>query len=186
MQRLLIGLLIIVALVGGTLLLRSLRGGSGEPAPEASYTNASPDVIVVTTPASGEEIASPLTVSGEARGTWYFEATFPIVVVDWDGRIIGQGYAEAQGNWMTEDFVPFLGAVAFSADTSVSDRGVGILQRSNASGLPEHDAAVEVPIVFSKVAPGTRYVNETFGFSLEQPAGYVFVEPEEGSGSKVA
>ena len=44
MQRLLIGLLIIVALVGGTLLLRSLRGGSGEPAPEASYTNASADV----------------------------------------------------------------------------------------------------------------------------------------------
>lgn len=122
-----------------------------------SYVNASDDIIVVDTPRPGDEISSPLVVRGKARGTWYFEATFPIVVVNWDGLIIGEWYAEAQNDpaddgasWMTEEFVPFEGTVEFTADTSVSNRGAVILQKSNPSGLPEHDAAVEIPIRFQK------------------------------------
>ena len=106
------------------------------------------DLVRVTYPLENELVTSPLRITGEARGPWYFEATFPLVVVDWDGRIIGQHYAEAQGEWMTEDFVPFVGTVTFDADTSVSNRGAVILQKSNASGLPEHDDAVEIPVRF--------------------------------------
>lgn len=111
------------------------------------------DYVKVYSPQSGQKISSPLTVSGEARGTWYFEADFPIVVVDWDGRIIGQKYATAKGDWMTGDFVPFEGSVEFKkpecADgADYCKRGAVIFQKDNPSGLPENDAAVEIPVVF--------------------------------------
>jgi len=104
--------------------------------------------IFVSSPEVNEEVSSPLVVEGKARGGWFFEATFPIVVVDWDGRIIGEGYAEAQGEWMTEELVPFVGEVQFQAPPSGNDRGALILKKSNASGLPEHDDAIEIPVRF--------------------------------------
>jgi len=112
-------------------------------------------LIRVEYPEPGEEITSPLTVRGEARGTWYFEASFPITVVDWDGRVIGQGYAQAEGEWMTEEFVPFEGAVEFTHPFTKDAqdfmrRGTVIFQKDNPSGLPEHDDAFEVPVRFKR------------------------------------
>lgn len=117
---------------------------TGEP----SYTNTSEDEIRVSSPVVGQVITSPFTVTGEARGSWFFEATAPMVVVDWDGRIIGEGYVTAVGDWMTDEFVPFEGEVTFTPDISVSSAGALILQKSNASDLPENDAAVEIAISF--------------------------------------
>ena len=128
---------------------------------EISITNGEDksNLIRITDPRPNQEITSPLIVTGEARGTWYFEATFPIVVVDWDGLIIGEGYAEAQSNWMTEDFVPFRGTVTFKTP-SYKNYGTLILQKSNPSGLPEHDDALEIPILF-RDAPKNEDVPET-------------------------
>ena len=107
------------------------------------------DLIRLENPRPNQTISSPTVVTGEARGYWYFEATFPIVVVDWDGRIVGEGYAEAQSEWMTEDFVPFTAEITWTLPEEIySKRGSLILQKSNASGLPEHDDALEIPIVF--------------------------------------
>jgi hypothetical protein len=107
------------------------------------------DLIKVTSPTENETVTSPLTVTGEARGYWYFEASFPLVVTDWDGRIIGEGFAEAQSSWMTEDFVPFIGEVEFTVPPDTAyQRGTLILQKANASGLPENDDAVEISIRF--------------------------------------
>lgn len=117
-------------------------------APEISYTNADPSIIVVNEPQPGDRITSPLVVTGAARGMWYFEATFPLTLTNWDGLIIAEGYATAQDEWMTEELVPFEGTLTFTPDTTVSDRGTLILHRSNASGLPEHDAAVEMTVRF--------------------------------------
>lgn len=97
----------------------------------------------------GDTVESPLTVTGEARGTWYFEASFPITVVDWDGRIIGEGFATAQDEWMTENFVPFEGTIEFTVppDTAYR-RGAIIFRKDNPSGLPENDDALEIPVNF--------------------------------------
>lgn len=108
------------------------------------------DRIRVSSPLPEERISTPLTIEGEARGQWYFEATFPVVLTDWDGRIIAEGYAEAQDEWMTEEFVPFEATLEFEADTSVSDRGSLILQKANPSGLPENDDAFEYTIFFAE------------------------------------
>jgi len=110
------------------------------------------DLIKVQNPKPHDVITSPITVLGEARGTWYFEATFPIVLVDWDGRIIAEGYAEAEDEWMTEEFVPFKAELTFTKPpyegTDYGERGALILKKDNPSGLPEHDRAIEIPIRF--------------------------------------
>jgi hypothetical protein len=98
------------------------------------------------TPKANEKISSPLTVTGEARGTWYFEASFPIILEDDTGAVIGQGIAQAQEDWMTESFVPYEGTITFDRGTATS--GVLILKRDNPSGLPEQDAEVRIPVRF--------------------------------------
>lgn len=112
--------------------------------------------IILDSPQSDQAISSPLTITGRARGTWYFEATFPVVLTDWDGRIIAEHYATAQGDWMTEDFVPFGATLVF--DTPVYNdspdfmrNGFLILKKDNPSGLPEYDDALEVRVRFADV-----------------------------------
>ena len=106
------------------------------------------DLIVLETPMPNQAVRSPLLVKGRARGNWFFEASFPVTIVDWDGRIIGEGIAQAQGEWMTTDFVPFEATLTFTADPQAySDRGSLILQKDNPSGLPERDDALEIPVV---------------------------------------
>lgn len=113
----------------------------------AEHIASKADLIQVTQPQVNETITSPVTVTGQARGYWFFEASFPIVVVDWDGKIIGEGYATADGEWMTEDFVPFTGTITFTVEPDVAySRGTLIFKRDNPSGLPEHDDALEIPI----------------------------------------
>ena len=48
------------------------------------------DLIRLDNPRPNQVLKSPLVIRGEARGTWFFEAVFPIVLTDWDGRIIAQ------------------------------------------------------------------------------------------------
>lgn len=102
--------------------------------------------IAVNVPAVGEVISSPLSFSGTARGFWYFEASFPVRIYDANGKELGVGIAQAQDEWMTEDFVPFAGTVEFR--TPETPTGTVVFQKDNPSGLPEHDASVEVPVRF--------------------------------------
>src|SRR3989344_3999457 len=71
------------------------------------------NLVVIDSPEPLERISSPLTISGKARGTWFFEAPFTEVLTDWDGRIIAEGPAQALGEWMTRDFVPFTVTLSF-------------------------------------------------------------------------
>jgi hypothetical protein len=106
--------------------------------------------IIVNTPKLDAVIASPLRVEGVARGTWYFEASFPILLTDWDGRIIAEGFAQAEGEWMTEQLVPFKAELTFKAPVDENRRGSLILKKDNPSGLPENDDAIEIPVTFKE------------------------------------
>jgi hypothetical protein len=116
--------------------------------PEPQTQNPSHPLIVLDQPLDGQKVSTPLRISGKARGNWFFEASFPVVLTNWDGLIIAEGFATAQGDWMTEEFVPFSAEITFTPDTTVSDRGTLILQKANASGLPENDDAYEVTVFF--------------------------------------
>lgn len=110
------------------------------------------DLIRLDSPRPNQVIKSPLTIEGEARGNWFFEASFPVVLTDWDGRIIAEGIATAKSEWMTTEFVPFDAKLTFSVDKNAySNRGSLILRKDNPSGLPEHDDALEIPVLFAEV-----------------------------------
>ena len=113
---------------------------------ELDETNALDDLIVLNEPLEGDDASCPLRVSGEARGYWYFEATFPYDLLDESGDLIASGSTSAIGDWMTEDFVPFEFDIFYITD---QENGTLILKRSNASGLPENDMQLEIDVLLT-------------------------------------
>ncbi len=94
-----------------------------------------------------DAIHSPLLVEGAARGNWFFEASFPIVLLDGNGREISQAPAQAQGDWMTTNFVSFEAELLF--DYPGTPTGTLILKTDDPSGLPRSaDDELRIPIRF--------------------------------------
>jgi len=142
--------IIIVLITAAVLLVSDLKLPSLEPAPTTSPSTG-PDsevsgLIKVVQPVKNERVVSPLIVTGEARGYWYFEASFPVKIYDDNGTELGVIPAQAQSEWMTEDFVPFRAILKFAKPTT--DTGILVLEKDNPSGLPEHDAQLRIPVRF--------------------------------------
>jgi len=108
------------------------------------------NLIVVDTPRPNQTISSPLVIKGKARGSWFFEASFPVILTNWDGLIIASGVANAGEGWMTAEFVPFTAELQFK-NPDYKNNGTLILKKDNPSGLPENDDALEIPILFEKI-----------------------------------
>ena len=116
------------------------------------------DLVTLASPLPEQKIDNPLIVTGWARGTWFFEGSFPVTLTNWDGLIIAEGAAQAQidpsdehgAGWMTEDFVPFRVELKYETP-SLYDRGSLILKKDNPSGLPEHDDAYEITVFFKEI-----------------------------------
>jgi hypothetical protein len=106
------------------------------------------NLVRIDSPRPNATVSSPLTVTGEARGIWFFEASFPIKIYDDSGKELGVAIAQAQSDWMTEDFVRFEAVLNFEDPTT--EKGLLVLQKDNPSGLPEKDDRLEVPIVFGE------------------------------------
>ncbi len=104
------------------------------------------DMIKVTSPLPKAKISSPLSIEGVARGNWYFEASFPISLVDASGTVVASGVGKAEGDWMTTEYVPFTSTLSWTAVKAGS--GILILKRDNPSGLKENDASVSIPVRF--------------------------------------
>ena len=107
------------------------------------------DKIKVSKPGLNDSISTPLEIEGEARGSWFFEASFPVELLNEKGEVIASGIAQAQSDWMTENFVPFKAKIDFLP--SLSGKGTLVLKKDNPSGLPEYDEQAEIPIVFQPV-----------------------------------
>jgi hypothetical protein len=105
--------------------------------------NTKIDTVSVSAPLPEATVGKKFTVTGQARGTWYFEASFPVKVTDGIGNVVGQGIAQAQGDWMTENHVPFTASVTV---TSYTGPAYLILQKDNPSGEVVNDAFISVPI----------------------------------------
>lgn len=112
--------------------------------PQATYINASADKIVVTAPLPGTKVGNTFAVTGKARGGWYFEASFPLNVLSATNTLLKEMPVQAQGDWMTVEFVPF------STDVTIPAHYKGaatlVLKNDNPSGLPENEASISIPI----------------------------------------
>ena len=104
------------------------------------------DMLTLDTPLPNTSITSPLTISGQARGTWFFEASAPYELRDASGKVIAQGTLRAD-NWMTEDFTPFTATATFPTQPAGS-KGTLVLKNDNPSGDPSRDKSLQIPVVF--------------------------------------
>lgn len=104
------------------------------------------NLIKVSAPLPDEIIKSPLMISGSARGYWFFEASFPIKLVDETGIEIASGIAKAEGDWMTAEFVPFKAELIFKNPSAKT--GKLIFKKDNPSSLSQNDDELVVPVNF--------------------------------------
>lgn len=111
------------------------------PTKKAEITN----LIRVDEPLYGAVIQSPLKIKGEARGFWFFEGSFPIRLLDGNGKEIARTIAQT-ADWMTENFVPFEANLTFTRPAM--PMGILVLEKDNPSGLPEHAQELRVPVLF--------------------------------------
>ena len=105
-----------------------------------------PDLIRIASIHKGQIVHSPLVIKGEARGYWFFEASFPVHLTDAAGNPIAVAIAQAESEWMTEDFVPFRAELVF--DEPEADYGILTFKKDNPSGLPEHDDELQTMVRF--------------------------------------
>jgi hypothetical protein len=110
------------------------------------------DAIRVTSPKAYAVVGSPVTIRGEAKGSWFFEGSFPVRVVDGNGVTLGTAPAQALGEWMTTESVPFEATISFAAPDTAT--GTLVLEKDNPSGLHENADELRVPVRFA--APSGR------------------------------
>jgi hypothetical protein len=102
--------------------------------------------VTVVQPTSGEKITSPLKVSGTVPGSWSFEASFPIEILDANRRPVAERFATITGDWMTEKPVKFTASITFVPP--VSDSGFVVIKKANPEGDQATDDSVEIPVRF--------------------------------------
>ncbi len=100
--------------------------------------------VVVTAPLANATVEKTFVVAGAAPGPWFFEASFPIKIIDKDGAVLLNTHADAHGEWMTTSQVTFTANITIA---NYSGPATLVLLKDNPSGLPEHDDSVSIPIV---------------------------------------
>ncbi|MBX4210404.1 hypothetical protein KW783_00330 [Candidatus Parcubacteria bacterium] len=141
------------------------------------FTEATPpptdksNLIRVTFPQPNALITSPVTVTGEARGTWFFEASFPVKLLDANGKVLAQSPAQAQSDWQTPNFVPFKVTLTYSVPETAT--GTLVLMKDNPSDLPQNDDQIVIPVTFKRLSASVGAGCQVGGCSAELcgPAG---------------
>lgn len=147
-----LAIIIIILVIWG---LSSL-GGSDSPVGEAIDLDQTTE-ISVSEPAADDVVESPLTVKGEAVGSWFFEANFPVKLVDSEGNELADTFASTEDDWQTDEMVPFEAVIEFTAGDTAT--GFLLFGQANPSGLPENEEWVRLPVRFA--APETETTDTT-------------------------
>jgi len=165
MKKTIILLILVLAVIAGLFALvskyqakladrKAEEPGISQPAEQNIAPISKDDLIILNNPLPNQNVTSPLLIEGRARGSWYFEASFPINLYDENNNLIGQAVARAQGDWMTGNYVPFKAEINFNQATS--SQGTIVLKKDNPSGLPEYDNELIVPIKFMPILEKTK------------------------------
>lgn len=121
------------------------QGHPSSPKPTVPCPGQAPEVVI-SSPQPHQAISTPLTVTGRAKGHWFFEANAVLRLLDAQQREIASGTVQALGDWMTDDFVEFEGQIRFLSPAS--DTGTLVFQSDNPSGLPENQKEFRIPVRF--------------------------------------
>jgi len=140
MKKILLWILIVcgsgaLLALGTFLIIKSIQSSS-DTAP-----------VVIISPLKNSVISSPVAIAGRAQGSWFFEGSFPVVLMDAYGTVLAESHVSAQGEWMTDDYVPFVGTLQYQKQIPDA-KGVLVFKKDNPSALPENDESIEVPVIF--------------------------------------
>lgn len=85
-----------------------------------------------------------IQISGEASGTWFFEAEFWLELFDESNNLLSEWYTTAQGEWMTVDYVPFNWKITYLSPES--EYGYLVFKKANPSWLEEYELKKSIKI----------------------------------------
>ncbi|MFA5070414.1 MAG: Gmad2 immunoglobulin-like domain-containing protein [Patescibacteria group bacterium] len=105
------------------------------------------DLITITSPRPNAIVTSPMSVSGQAKGTWFFEGVFPVKLTDENNNVLAETQAQASGDWMTENFVEYTATLTYT--TPLSGKLYMILSKANPSGLAANADELKIPLKLS-------------------------------------
>jgi len=93
---------------------------------------------------SGDKVISGYEVKGSVTGSWFFEGSFPVKILDREGDVLGTVIARTDEDWMTEEEVSF----SLVLDIDLEEESVLILKfmKSNPSALEENDDYAQMSI----------------------------------------
>lgn len=117
-----------------------------QSATQTQYTSKKGVTLRVYVPSQGATVTSPVAVVGEVPGNWSFEASFPIKLLDKNGKVVAQVAAQLLGDWMTDQLVPFSAKLTYSSGAAASGDGTLVLQKDNPSGLSSNDDSLSIPV----------------------------------------
>lgn len=112
-----------------------------------SYTSTKGVTVKLIWPETDTRVTSPLTVMGMVPGNWSQEASFTVKLKNSKGDVVAQSAAQLHGNQMSESLQPFTANLTFSNATE-SGTGTLVIERANASGLPENNDSINIPVSF--------------------------------------
>ncbi len=150
-----IALAVIIIVLVGVLFFYNPAAAPVPPASPFSSSNSplalvSPDgalAIATSSLKAGQLVQPPLRLEGTVTGGgWFFEATFPIRIVDADGTVLGTTTARAEGDWVSTGTVPWSAMLDFGAAHSAT--GTVVFMSDNPSGDPAKAKVFSVPIRF--------------------------------------
>jgi hypothetical protein len=116
--------------------------------PPGEFTSLKGTPITLENWSANPDVSSPLKIQGSVPGNWSFEASFPVQLTDSDGTVLAQAVAQLEGDWMTEEMVPFKVTLAYERPEGTNRQGFLVLNKDNPSGLPENDDSVTIPVTF--------------------------------------
>lgn len=103
--------------------------------------------VDISNPLPNSEIKSPLVVTGRLRGSWFFEATAGVAVLDSKKQVITVNPLMATTDWMTSDWVSFTGTTSYPMAYK-GQSGYIQISNDNPSGLPENSKTYLIPVLF--------------------------------------
>ena len=95
-----------------------------------------------------DHITSPLVVEGEAKGMWFSEGTFPVILTDGEGLIIAEGETTVKSDWVTENYVRFEVYLEFEKPEINKKNGHLIFQNVNLINTTNTDNVFEILVNF--------------------------------------
>lgn len=105
------------------------------------------DSLVSFSISPGQEVSGEIVATGTLSGGYFFEANVLVNILDKNKKLLRAGNGTAKTDWMTSGPVGFDTVLDFSG----LKKGQAFIEihNDNASGLPENDQSILIPIIIN-------------------------------------